>query len=1075
MWGQDRFGNFRQINGAQEIKLNYESNCVRFTLQRSDIYKSEGALYAYVCAYVIGDFNNWQKTEDYKLHLSVDHNNGRLKMTEICFFNPGLKPGIYEYSYVLVDIDGNETLLSSDGHKFKAFSFEWLVINHNLEIKTSENFATPGFHLDLIVIKKLASNRNAIVPVEWSCDLPPNKFTLKDSRLWIDPSLLNISEITVSAKNGNNTVLATRTLPIVTTSIPRNGKLIHFIRSDNQYKGDKFLWDIWTYAQGKDSRAVQFSANSDFGATALIENNNLIVRKQIWDSGWHNDWAEQTNSFAIDDEYDNYYLIHGDNDIYTSLEDVITRTNPRITYAVMDEKDRIAVYLSHEPLVDTRFDLYINSIKQENICTIVKDEKKQVIFTNLPPSILPYDLLEIRANNTFLPCKVTMRGYLDNFSYPGNDMGVVFIGSRISLRVWAPSAKKVEVLTYSDYAAEPKFPEACFHMAPDSLSGTHHTEIIRNEFVNKYFLYRLYFDSIDRNGRPYTKVTYAVDPYAYGIGLNGDKGVLVDLNSPELMPEGWIDESRPPLVRKEDVILYELHLRDFTISPDSGINPELRGKFTGVSTSGGRYTDSATKTTVSTGVDSLVELGITHVHILPFFDFSSVDETKLNDPNNRNWGYDPKNYNAPDGSYSVDPYDPLLRIKETRQMVHQFHQHGIRVVMDMVYNHMSDTKNLDNLVPGYYFRSDYLGRFTNGSGCGNEIASERPMVRKMIIDSVIHWIKDFQIDGLRFDLMELIDIDTIRKIESEALAIDPSIIIYGEPWSGGSTPLTNGTYRGSQKNHEFAIFNDTFRDALRGNNNPGRGFINGEQHTPINARQVLDGLRGSVNRLTVKPRETINYIDAHDNYTLWDHLEKSQTPDLENGFYRIGLPEDLFESSLVRQNLFGLGLILTAQGIPFFQGGAEILRTKNGDHNSYKSDDTVNAFHWKDKVRFKPIFDYIKGLITLRKSHPAFRMADSGTIYNSMDVGMAHNNEKSGVIISHFKNFANGDSWRDIVVIYNATTIDNYEINNLLAQPEGGIWHIVVNHEKAGIETIVSVAHGQLPALRSHSMMVIHS
>ena len=280
--------------------------------------------------------------------------------------------------------------------------------------------------------------------------------------------------------------------------------------------------------------------------------------------------------------------------------------------------------------------------------------------------------------------------------------------------------------------------------------------------------------------------------------------------------------------------------------------------------------------------------------------------------------------------------------------------------MDVVYNHMQDTRNFDNIVPAYYFRTDYRGRFTNGSGCGNEIATERPMVRKYIIDSIKSWIKDYHIDGFRFDLMELIDLDTVKEIIKEINNINDSIIIYGEPWKGGYSPVKNGTIRGSQQNQGFSVFNDVFRDYIRGDNKPSLGFINGNQHDGPTAWNIIEGLKGSINTLTKLPEESINYIDAHDNYTIWDQIEKSLNPSIENGKYRKFKEVNPLDNELVRRNLLGLSIILMSQGIPFIHGGSEILRTKNGDHNSYRSSDSINSFYWKDKGRHIEVFNYVK-------------------------------------------------------------------------------------------------------------------
>lgn len=834
-----------------------------------------------------------------------------------------------------------------------------MIAPHDFLIKASENFVTPGFALDLVAVREFVDYRRECVDVVWSVSPEHAGITLVNGRLKVAKNVHDIEQITVSCTELATGLHATRYFPIAESA--RHGALVHFIKSDHIYAGENFYWDLWTYGEAQEATAVTFGERTDFGVCALSQNKHVIARKKTWGLDWCNDWSEQSISFELDKVQDNYYIIDGETSIYTSLYDVICRTNPRIEYAVMDDPETIIVYLSHPPIIGTNFELYINSIRQHDIGVLHKNEKKQIVLIHLPHTVKPNDLLEIRANHTFLPHKVTMRKFLDNFYYSGDDMGVVFSHSNISLRLWAPTARMVELLTYAQWQNEVDQPDHCFALHFDVTSGTHYVQVNRLEFEYKFYLYRLYFDDIDIRGNQYTRITYAVDPYAHAIGLNGERGVLLDLNSPELTPSNWHSDKRPSLMAKEDSIIYEMHLRDFTIAPQSGVSEELRGKFLGASQVGLSYTDTASGERVSTGIDSLVELGITHAHILPFFDFSSVDETKLDEKDNRNWGYDPKNYNAPDGSYSLDPYAPSLRIKEARRMIQGFHQNGIRVVMDMVYNHMTDTSNLDNIVPGYYFRSDSYGKFTNGSGCGNELATEHPMVGKFIIDSILHWINDYKIDGIRLDLMELMDINTMHKIVDKVHAIDSSLLVYGEPWKGGDSPLIHGTYRGSQRGHNFSIFNDVFRDAIRGTNHPSCGFVNGEQHVSERALHVIDGLKGSIHNLTDRAFESINYADAHDNYTLWDHIEKSQSPELAMGSYRQDLADNLLDNILVRQNLLALGIIFTALGIPFIQGGVEILRTKNGDHNSYKSGDEVNAIHWQDKITYKPIFEYVQG------------------------------------------------------------------------------------------------------------------
>lgn len=1065
MWRQDPACNFKPISVEESIKLHPESNSIRFKLY----------VHGYVYAYVIGDFNNWEKIEKFKLSWEVDHNDGKLKMINEVYFdeNNRLAPGTHEYSYILVDIDGNETRLSAKHDTYETFNFIWDEVIQHFKIKSSAECITPGSGLNLIAVKSLGYYHEEIIAATWSFSPSHPGISLVNGRLLLDNNINDLAQITISCTQIESGLSAERTFQIIQSS--RTGKLVHFIKSDSLYSGDNFIWELWTYDKDSIVDIVEFSGNSDFGVTALCQKNHMIIRKKSWSVEWHNDWAEQTISFALDDVEDNCYIIYGDPKIYTSLSDVITQINPKVEYAVIDDKSKITAYLSHEPLIGITFDLYINSIKQNSVIAFIKDEKKQVIFTSLPKSIAANALVEIRPNHTFLPCKVIMGDYLDSFYYPYNDMGVTFSDSNITLRLWAPTATKVELLLYNNPINELDEFERCFQLHAETESGTYSIKISRLEFENKFYLYRLYFDDIDQNGNFYVRITHAVDPYAFAVGVNGDKGVLLDLDKAELLPEGWINDVKPQLDKKEDVIIYETHLRDFTIMPDSGVSQELRGKYLGASESGCNYLDVSKNISVTTGIDSLIELGITHVHLLPLFDFSSVDETKPDDKDNRNWGYDPKNYNVPEGSYATDPYTPGARIKELRQMVHGFHQQGVRVVMDVVYNHMACTKNLDNIVPGYYFRTDELGRYTNGSGCGNEMATERPMVGKLILDSLLHWLKDYKIDGFRLDLMELIDINTMKKIVATIQEIDPSILIYGEPWNGGYTQLSNGTHRGCQKNEGFSIFNDVFRDAIRGSNNPGNGFVNGGQHNALNAWNIIEGLKGSINGLTANALESVNYADAHDNYTLWDHIEKSQNHNIPQNHFRENLPVDILTSTLVRQNLLAVGIVLTAQGIPFLHGGVEILRTKQGDHNSYKSSDAVNAFHWQDKAKFKNVFDYIKGLIKLRKSHPAFRMSDKEMIEKHLSIHFAHHDERAGVITSHFKQHANGDSWKDIFIIYNGTSIDSYAINDLLPIPDSGQWHIVVNHETTGTDTIFQGAIGTLPPMKSYSIMVLHS
>lgn len=941
---------------------------------------------------------------------------------------------------------------------------------NSLEIKASCNEFYLGEEIQLIALKESIFGVKRVRDVYWTIDYIGDEIKLTNNIIKIGKKLKNKNSLRVNCVDKITGEKACREFPIILKEV--EDVLIHFIKNDEDYFGNGYKWDLWNFSNDGVSYAVELQNNSEFGRCAFIKEKNIIARRKAWGDNWGNDWSEQTATFEIPKGIKNCYIIHGENKIITNLEDVIEYIKPRIEIAIMDNKDNITAFLSRAPLVGTKFCIYINGIKKEKCEYKIDKLLRKVEFKNLNLKIAPNDLVEIRASNTFLPCKVTMRNFLDSYYYDGNDMGVVYDKKNIYLRIWAPTAFKVDLCLYENWYDINENEKNIYHMNRDNESGTHYVKVDRKQNECKFYLYRLYFKDIDRNGLEYIKINYAVDPYAVSVGINGEKGFLIDINNVKAMPFGWVLDKRPKLLRKEDSIIYEMHVRDYTISEDSGVNKEIRGKYLGLAKEGTTYRDEKRKITVKTGIDHLKELGVTHVHLLPIFDFGSVDERKKS---NRNWGYDPKNYNAPEGSYSSNPYDPISRIIELREMIKTLHKNDIRVIMDVVYNHMQETKGLDNIVPAYYFRTNYRGRFTNGSGCGNELATERPMVRKFVIDSIKHWLKDYNIDGFRFDLMELIDIDTMKEVVKACKEIDESILIYGEPWKGGDSVLTNGTYKGSQRGEEYSVFNDTFRDFIRGNNSPSNGFVNGNQHDGPTAWSIIEGLKGSINTLTYNPGESINYVDAHDNYTLWDQIEKSLTPSIKEKNYRKIKEENIFNNHLVRRNILAIAIILTSQGIPFMQSGSEILRTKNGDHNSYKSPDNINAIFWRDKAKYFDAFQYVRGLIEIRKNFKVFRLSKRESI-NNIDISFLNGDEKVGVIKWHFKNLNNLDNnINDLIVIYNGTSIDDYDVNQYIPISENRNWNIIADFNKAGIKTINKVSAFEIPKLKSYSIIILYA
>lgn len=530
------------------------------------------------------------------------------------------------------------------------------------------------------------------------------------------------------------------------------------------------------------------------------------------------------------------------------------------------------------------------------------------------------------------------------FSYDG-ELGALYEKEGTLLRVWTPTAKFVEVWIYADDSF--KGPSTKIEMVQKPkgifeayLPGDQHGTI---------YVYKILF----LNNRE----SISVDPYARATTVNGMKSVIADLNRTN--PDGW-GERLPAFGLPEEAIIYELHIRDFSISETSGI--VNKGKFLGLTE---KNTQNASGR--KTGLDYLIDLGITHIQILPMFDYATVDEANLTEPQ-YNWGYDPLNYNVPEGSYSTDPFDPFNRIFELKQMIRTLHENGLRVIMDVVYNHVYDPKDqaLERTVPGYFYRYNADGSLANGTGVGNDTASERHMMRKYIIDSVKYWAKEYHLDGFRFDLMGIHDSVTMNAIREALDKIDPSIIIIGEGWEM-STPLPEdlkASQRNAQAMPRIAHFNDSIRIALKGSDfgdEKDRGFISGKNYLEdLLLRNIKGAMHLSSHSSYVDPEQVIQYVEAHDNLTLYDKLLRSN-------------PDDSEEVRIKRHTL-ATSIVLLSQGVPFIHGGQEFLRTKAGVANSYQSPDEINQFEWERVTTFQESVAYVKGLIALRKSEYLFRL-----------------------------------------------------------------------------------------------------
>ena len=490
--------------------------------------------------------------------------------------------------------------------------------------------------------------------------------------------------------------------------------------------------------------------------------------------------------------------------------------------------------------------------------------------------------------------------------------------------------------------------------------------------------------------------------FAKAVAVNGRRAAIVDMG--ETNPEGWDNDRRPLTKSPVDLVIYEMHHRDFSISPTSGL--KNKGKFLAL--------------TEPKAVYYLKNLGVNAVHLLPSFDYASVDESKPDVPQ-YNWGYDPLNYNVPEGSYSTDASCPVARIREFKQMVQALHKAGIRVILDVVYNHTFNIEesNFNLTYPGYYFRTTADGKISDGSGCGNETASEKPLMRQFMIESVLYWAKEYHIDGFRFDLMGIHDIETMNLIRKALDEVDPNIYMYGEGWSAGTCAYPEeklAMKANTRQLDRIGAFCDDMRDAIRGpfNDDHKAAFLGA---IPGNEESIRFGIAGCIDHPQIdmskvnyskapwanSPAQMISYISCHDDMCVVDRL-KASIP---------GITTD----ELIRLDLLGQTMVFTSQGVPFIYAGEEVLRDKKGVHNSYKSPDSINAIDWTNKDRYPQVFDYYRGLMELRRNHPAFRMADASMVRQHLEFIPT----SDCTICFRLKDNANGDSWQDIIVILNAS------------------------------------------------------
>lgn len=857
-----------------------------------------------------------------------------------------------------------------------------------------------------------------------------------------------------------STISVAQTVAQSTLQATEQKMIVHYHRFDGNYEG----WNLWIWAKGKDGKAYEFQAEDAYGKTAeiLIEDVSgadevgFIVRKGEWEAKDVDVDRFVSLSKVNADGVLEIYLVQGAETVYFSESEIdlspkflkasfIDTTTVKLTtskpISKQDMRTGFSVVSEGISLKPTAVSAGSGDLAQDFV--VMLDGEVQ-IGQKYQTSFGDYEPVSIEMTGLY-----DTQAFTETYGYEG-ELGALYTPEKTTFRVWAPTASAMQLNLYE---------------AGDGGKAIA-TETMKNigqgvwEYTQTGDLHGVYYTySVAHEG----KVTETYDPYAKSAGVNGDRSMVIDFS--KVQPENWSEDQGPVYENNNDIIVYEMHIRD--ISTHSSSNITNIGKFLGVVEK-----DTKTESGVTTGLSHLKELGVTHVQILPMYDYNSVDETKL-DENIFNWGYDPKNYSVPEGSYATDPYKGEVRVKEMKQMVAGLHEAGIGVIMDMVYNHtaLSADSNLNILVPNYYYRM-VDGKFSNASGTGNETASERAMVRKLMVDSLKHWVSEYHIDGFRFDLMGVHDIETMEYIDAELRKINPNIILYGEGWTGGSSPLPEGL-RLVKKNmtavERIGAFNDDFRDGVKGHvfNAEEAGFVGGAIGLE---ESVKFGIVGAVFHPQVdykavnysqapwanNPSQSVNYVSAHDNLTLWDKLLVTNP--------------DASEEQRIAMHKLSNAIVLTSQGMPFLHAGVDFLRTKGGDHNSYKSPDEVNWLDWTLKEKNKAVFEYYQGLIKLRKAYPAFSMNTQAEIEANLTFySQAADSPvqlKPQMIGYELSEAANTTTGAKLIVLFNGSL----ESQNITL-PSGN-YKVLVNAEKVDVNGTQIIKGGEIDIKGSSALIL---
>ncbi len=866
----------------------------------------------------------------------------------------------------------------------------------------------------------------------------------------------------------------------------------HYFRYDDDYSQFNQLW-LWPNAPSSGGGNVyEFDEEDDYGAKMTVDLSEtnlegstelgLIVRDSDWNKEIAQDrFVDMTNPNENGEVH--IYLVQGETEIY--YDEASADNSHRIMSASFTSGSTIGftgttdateadatVYAGDSEVPFSDFSM------SDGEGSLTLDE--EVDLTKTYELVIDFGDEEPATSMVAFDGFYTSDAFNDAYAYDG-ELGNIYSESSTEFKLWAPISDSVTLNLYTaghdadetddDGNAGVDDPYETIEMTKGD-KGVWSTTV-NGDLDGVYYTY-----TVDNNG----EVNEVVDPYTYASGVNGERGMVINFD--RYNPEGWENDERPDTMDgNTDAIIYELHVRDLTTHESWNGTEANRGKLLGLTETG------TTHEGMTTGFDHILDLGVTHVQLLPVFDHGIIDETRHNDPTYEgqhdgifNWGYMPQHFNVVEGSYASDPYNGEVRTTEFKEVVQTYHENDLRVIMDVVYNHtgQSADSNFDKILPGYYFRMNEDGSFSNGSGTGNETASERAMFRKFMVDSLEFWVDEYNIDGFRFDLMKLHDVDTMNAIADELHEINDTIMLYGEPWDAGGSnlPENDSAYHGTlDEMPGIGAFNDTTRDGIKGSVFEAQegGFLQGNDYA---VPRVFLGIAGgtsqsgsSLQGLAPQPTQIINYVTAHDNNTLHDKFQLST-----------GANDEMIEKMQRQAN----ALILGSQGVPFLHAGVEMMRTKpctvpesgentcdaggNYDHNSYRSPDSTNQLDWNWKVEHQDTFEYTRDMISLRKMKDVFRLGTSEAISEALTFGPY----EPGAV-NYMLNDPN-DAWQSIVVLHN----NNSEAREFTL-PEGSDWNLIATADEFGeitendIATLSTSASGETLTLGENESRIFYS